>query len=322
MKRLLSIENLQTHFFTSNGVVKAVDGVTLEVSAGGTLGVVGESGSGKSVTAMSVLRLVSEPGRIVSGRILLNGADILTMSVENLREIRGGKIAMIFQEPMTSLNPVFTVGDQIEEAVELHQKGLSKAERRAKVVESLALVRVPDPERVVRSYPHELSGGMRQRAMIAMALACRPALLIADEPTTALDVTIQAQVLELLKELQEKLGMALILITHDLGIIAETVERVAVMYAGRVVETGRTQDLFAGPRHPYTRALLHSLPTLETKGRLQTIPGTVPDLAHLPRGCAYQDRCEKVQPRCRAEEPPLESASGGKERAARCFFPY
>jgi oligopeptide/dipeptide ABC transporter ATP-binding protein len=320
MKPLLRIENLQTHFFTSNGVVKAVDGVSLEVAQGGTLGVVGESGSGKSVTALSILRLVSEPGRIVGGKILLGDTDILTLPDDKLREVRGGRVAMIFQEPMTSLNPVFTIGDQIEEAVELHQKGLSKAERRAKVVESLSLVRVPDPERVVRSYPHELSGGMRQRAMIAMALACRPALLIADEPTTALDVTIQAQVLELLKELQQKLKMALILITHDLGIIAETVERVAVMYAGRVVETGRTEDLFASPRHPYTRALLKSLPTLETKERLQTIPGSVPDLAHLPRGCSYQDRCEKVQTRCREEEPPLEPKDG--DRAARCFFPY
>lgn len=314
MNSLLNIENLQTHFFTSNGVVKAVDGVSLEIPEGGTLGIVGESGSGKSVTAMSILRLVSEPGRIVGGKISFQGTDLLSLPTDRLREVRGGRIAMIFQEPMTSLNPVFTIGNQIEEAVELHQKGLSKSERWSKVVESLALVRVPDPERVARSYPHELSGGMRQRAMIAMALACRPQLLIADEPTTALDVTIQAQVLELLRELQEKLKMALIMITHDLGIIAETVDRVAVMYAGRVVETGKTADLFVKPRHPYTRALLQSLPTLETKGRLQTIPGSVPDLARLPRGCAYQDRCEKVQARCRADEPPLEGV--------RCFFPY
>jgi len=319
MNPLLQIEDLKTHFFTSSGVVKAVDGVSLSVPEGGTLGIVGESGSGKSVTAMSVLRLVSEPGRIVGGKVLLrhNGesVDLLTLPVERLRDVRGGKIAMVFQEPMTSLNPVFTIGDQIEEAVALHQTGLSKPERWAKVVESLSLVRVPDPERAARSYPHELSGGMRQRAMIAMALSCRPKLLIADEPTTALDVTIQAQVLELLRELREKLGMALVLITHDLGIIAETVDRVAVMYAGRVVEEGATADLFANPRHPYTRALLHALPTLETKGRLQTIPGSVPDLSKLPRGCAYQDRCERVQARCRSEEPPLEGGS-------RCFYPY
>jgi peptide/nickel transport system ATP-binding protein len=315
MNPLLKIEDLKTHFFTSSGVVKAVDGVSLEVSQGGTLGIVGESGSGKSVTALSVLRLVSEPGRIVGGRILLDTIDILKLPDDELRDVRGGKVAMIFQEPMTSLNPVFTIGDQIGEAVALHQKGLSKPERWSKVIESLALVRVPDPGRAARSYPHELSGGMRQRAMIAMALSCRPALLIADEPTTALDVTIQAQVLELLAELRERLGMAVVLITHDLGIVAETVDRVAVMYAGRVVEEGATEDLFEKPRHPYTRALLHALPTLATRERLQTIPGTVPDLSKLPRGCAYQDRCERVQARCRAEEPPLE---GG----ARCFYPY
>jgi peptide/nickel transport system ATP-binding protein len=319
MTSLLEIRDLQTHFFTSSRVVKAVDGVSLSVPEGGTLGIVGESGSGKSVTALSILRLVSEPGRIVGGKILFRGVDLLSLPQDRLRDIRGGQIAMIFQEPMTSLNPVFTIGNQIEEAVALHQKGLSGSERKAKVVESLALVRVPDPERVARSYPHELSGGMRQRAMIAMALSCRPALLIADEPTTALDVTIQAQVLALLNELRVKLRMALILITHDLGIIAETVDNVAVMYAGRVVETARTAALFESPRHPYTRALLRSLPTLGTKGRLQTIPGSVPNLARLPKGCAYQDRCEKVQEKCRQEEPPLE---GPGDRAARCFFPY
>jgi peptide/nickel transport system ATP-binding protein len=328
MGPLLEIQDLKTHFFTSNGVVKAVDGVSLSIPEGGTLGIVGESGSGKSVTALSILRLVSEPGRIIGGKILFNqgreSVDLLSLPADKLRDVRGGKIAMIFQEPMTSLNPVFTIGDQIEEAVGLHQKGLSKSQRWEKVVESLSLVRVPDPERVARAYPHELSGGMRQRAMIAMALSCRPALLIADEPTTALDVTIQAQVLALLNELKEKLKMALILITHDLGIIAETVENVAVMYAGRVVETASTGALFENPRHPYTRALLKSLPTLETKGRLQTIPGSVPDLARLPKGCAYQDRCEKVQDKCRREEPPLDPPENSKVagRAARCFFPY
>jgi peptide/nickel transport system ATP-binding protein len=320
---LLQIENLQTHFFTSGGVVKAVDGVSLEVSEGGTLGIVGESGSGKSVTALSVLKLVSEPGRIVGGRILFKRegetVDLLKLPSDKLRAVRGGRIAMIFQEPMTSLNPVFTIGNQIEEAVALHQKGLSRSARKAKVIESLSLVRVPDPDRVAASYPHELSGGMRQRAMIAMALSCRPELLIADEPTTALDVTIQAQVLALLNELREKLKMALILITHDLGIIAETVDSVAVMYAGKVVETGPTKDLFAAPRHPYTRALLKALPTLKTEGRLQTIPGTVPDLANLPRAARIKTAAKKVQERCRREDPKLEGSGG---RAARCFFPY
>ncbi len=326
MESLLEIEELKTHFFTSSGVYKAVDGVSLSIARGGRLGIVGESGSGKSVTAFSVLRLVSAPGRIVDGKIWLhrNGEkiDLLSLPDEKLRDIRGGRVAMIFQEPMTSLNPVFTIGDQIEEAVELHQK-LPKNQRWAQVVESLKLVGIPDAERVARSYPHELSGGMRQRAMIAMALSCRPDLLIADEPTTALDVTIQAQVLELLKDLQKKLGMAFILITHDLGIIAETVDQVAVMYAGKIVEQGPTRSIFANPRHPYTRALLNSLPGLEepkSQGRLQTIPGSVPDLSRLPKGCAFQDRCEKVQARCRQEEPPLEEKAAGHR--ARCFYPY
>jgi len=323
MDPLLQIENLRTHFFTSAGVVKAVDGVSLAVPRGGRLGIVGESGSGKSVTAFSILRLVSLPGRIVGGKVWLHRdgerVDLLTLPQDKLREVRGGKIAMIFQEPMTSLNPVFTIGDQIEEAVELHQR-VAKADRRDKVIESLRLVHVADAERVARSYPHELSGGMRQRVMIAMALSCRPDLLIADEPTTALDVTIQAQVLELLKELQEKLRMAFILITHDLGIIAETVEEVAVMYAGRVVEQASTQELFQNPRHPYTKALLESLPGLEGEGRLKTIAGSVPDLSRLPRGCAYQDRCEKAQPSCRERE--IELTVIENERKVRCLYPY
>ena len=320
MENLLIIENLKTHFFTSSGVVKAVDGVSLSIPKGGRLGIVGESGCGKSVTALSILRLVSPPGKVVSGKILLDGkVDLLSLPEPEMRKIRGGRIAMIFQEPMTSLNPVFTVGNQIEEAVVLHQD-LPKNKRWETVIESLRLVGIPDPERVAQSYPHELSGGMRQRVMIAMALSCRPDLLIADEPTTALDVTIQAQVLALLTELQEKLKMAFILITHDLGIIAETVEEVAVMYAGRVVEQASTVELFEKPRHPYSRALLKSLPSLEGKERLQTISGSVPDLARLPKGCAYQDRCEKVQTRCREEEPDLfESVRGHR---ARCFYPY
>lgn len=324
MEDLLKIQNLKTYFFTSSGTVKAVDDVSLSLGAGDRVGIVGESGSGKSVTALSLLRLVSPPGRIVGGRVLFsqNGefVDLLSLPADRLRSVRGGKIAMIFQEPMSSLNPVFTVGDQIAEAVFLHQKGLSKAEVEKKVIESLTLVRISDPERVAGSYPHELSGGMRQRVMIAMALSCRPALLIADEPTTALDVTIQAQVLNLLKDLQEKLKMAFILITHDLGIIAETVDRVEVMYAGRIVEEAATGELFRQPRHPYTKALLKALPTLEASGRLQTIPGSVPNLAELPVGCPYQERCERVQDRCRQEMPDL--AEQKPDHRVRCFFPY
>jgi oligopeptide/dipeptide ABC transporter ATP-binding protein len=332
MNELLKIENLKTYFYTSSGVVKAVDDVSFSVPKKGRLGIVGESGCGKSITSLSILRLVSSPGKIIGGKILFNPPnppfskgdeggfiDLLAASENTMRKIRGGKIAMIFQEPMTSLNPVFTVGNQIEEAVELHQD-LSKAERWETVIESLRLVGIPDPERIAKSYPHELSGGMRQRVMIAMALSCRPALLIADEPTTALDVTIQAQVLALLKDVQEKLGMAFILITHDLGVIAETVDEVAVMYAGKIVERASTEALFEHPRHPYTRALLHSLPSLETHGRLQTIPGSVPDLSKLPRGCVYQDRCEKAQAKCREEEPVLTELS--PEHYGRCYFPY
>jgi peptide/nickel transport system ATP-binding protein len=324
MKPILQVQNLQTYFATPSGAVKAVDGVSFDLFAGETLGLVGESGSGKSVTALSILRLVSEPGKIVGGKILFqekeeNPVDLLTLPPERMREVRGGKIAMIFQEPMTCLNPVFTVGDQIEEAVVLHQTDLTRADRKAAVIESLRLVKIPDPERVVRAYPHELSGGMRQRIMIAMALSCRPAILIADEPTTALDVTVQAQVLDLLRELRETLGMSLLLITHDLGIIAETVKRTVVMYAGRIVEESSTADLFANPRHPYTRALLKSLPTLEkSAARLRTIPGTVPSLARLPQGCAFQDRCDRVANLCRDEAPALEKTG---DRSVRCYFP-
>ncbi len=323
MEPLLSIENLKTYFFTSSGTVKTVDDVSLSVRSSGRLGIVGESGCGKSMTALSILRLVSSPGKIVGGKVFLDGAkknlDLISLPEQEMRKIRGGRIAMIFQDPMTSLNPVFTIGDQIEEAVALHQN-LPKNKRWEAVIESLRKVKIPDSERVAKSYPHELSGGMRQRAMIAMALSCKPDLLIADEPTTALDVTIQAQVLLLLKELQEELKMAFILITHDLGIIAETVEDVVVMYAGKVVERASTEKLFEHPRHPYTRALLQSVPTLESRGRLATIAGSVPDLSHLPQGCLYQDRCERVQSRCRQEDPPLFELAPGHD--GRCFFPY
>ena len=320
MENLLTIENLRTYFFTSDGIVKSVDGINLSVKRGGRLGIVGESGSGKSVTAFSILRLVSPPGKIISGKVILKDTgDLLSLSESEIRKVRGSKVAMVFQEPMTSLNPVFTIGDQIEEAIALHQN-LSKQERKKQVIESLRLVGIPDPERIADSYPHELSGGMRQRAMIAMALSCRPDLLIADEPTTALDVTIQAQVLALLKDLQKKLEMSFILITHDLGIIAETVEDVAVMYAGHVVEQASTSKLFETPRHPYTRALLKAIPSMDGDRSLTAIPGSVPDLAHLPKGCPYQNRCENVQSKCYESDPELVEAT--PTHWVRCYFPY
>ncbi len=323
MEDLLRVESLQTHFFTSMGVARAVDGVSFSLKRGGRVGIVGESGCGKSVTALSLLRLVAPPGRTVGGHVYFgsDSQDLLALRESEIRKIRGARIAMIFQEPMTSLNPVFTIENQIGEGIALHRQ-LGPEEVRAEVRESLRLVGVADPDRVARAYPHELSGGMRQRAMIAMALSCRPELLIADEPTTALDVTIQAQVLGLLRELQEKLGMATLLITHDLGVIAESVEEVLVMYAGWVVERAATERLFQQPRHPYTRALLHSLPTLHgeaSSGRLPTIPGTVPDLTRLPGGCVFQGRCARVEARCREEVPPMTSVDPGHD--VRCFFP-
>ncbi len=253
---LLTVENLRTHFFTSSGVVKAVDGVSFSIERGGRLGIVGESGSGKSVTALSILRLVSPPGRIVSGKVLLEGTDLLSLSEERMREIRGRRISIVFQEPSTSLNPVMTIGAQIGEAIRAHQPSLNKKEREEQILESLEKVRLADPARIAKSYPHEISGGMRQRAMIAMTLSTRPDLLIADEPTTALDVTVQAQILELIRELQTSTGMALILITHDIGIIAEAVDQAIVMRGGEVVEQAGVEDLFREPQHPYTRQLL------------------------------------------------------------------
>jgi oligopeptide/dipeptide ABC transporter ATP-binding protein len=318
---LLEIEGLQTHFFTEAGTVKAVDGVNLTVRKGETLGIVGESGCGKSVTALSVLRLIpNPPGKIVGGRILLEGRNLLTLPEEQMRKVRGGSISMIFQEPMTSLNPVFTVGDQIAEGIRLHQ-GLSKRESWNKAIEMLRLVRIPDPERRVSEYPHQMSGGMRQRVMIAMALSCNPQLLIADEPTTALDVTIQAQILELLNQLKAELGMAVMLITHDLGVVADTAARVAVMYAGRVVEEAPVLELFTNPLHPYTQGLLNSIPRLEKtqrQPRLQAIPGMVPDLLDLPQGCKFQARCTKIFEPCRGEEPQLKTM--GKDHRVRCYL--
>ncbi len=322
-ERLLEVQDLVTEFRTEHGTVRAVDRVSFEIGPGVTLGVVGESGCGKSVTALSILRLVPDPpGRIAAGRIRYRGRDLLELAEPDMRDIRGHKISMIFQEPMTSLNPVLTAGEQVAEAVRLHQKK-SRSQARDVAVEMLGLVGIPSPAERLRSYPHQLSGGMRQRVMIAMALACRPDLLIADEPTTALDVTIQAQILDLLRRLQAELGMSIMLITHDLGVVADSCEEVVVMYAGRVVERALTADLFAAPRHHYTVGLLQSVPSYRSteggpRARLQEIRGMVPSLHELPRGCAFQDRCPGVQERCRREEPEL-AALGPS--LVRCHFP-
>jgi peptide/nickel transport system ATP-binding protein len=315
---ILEIEDLNTHFFTREGVVRAVDGVSYALHRGKTLGVVGESGCGKSVTALSILRLVANPpGRIVGGAIRFDGKDLLKLSESQMERIRGNDISMIFQEPMTSLNPVFTVGHQISETVVLHQK-LSKRDGLDKAVEMLRLVHIPEPERRVHEYPHQLSGGMRQRVMIAMALSCNPKILIADEPTTALDVTIQAQILDLMQELREKLGTAIILITHDMGVIAENAERVVVMYAGKKVEEADADELFSRPCHPYTEGLLGSIPRLDlvakqntNRGRLHEIEGVVPSLYNLPPGCTFADRCDYATDQCRVAFPPLEEKRPG-----------
>ena len=309
---ILEINDLRTHFFTQAGVVRAVDGVSYAVQAGETLGVVGESGCGKSVTALSVLRLVaSPPGRIVGGTIRFGGTNLLDLSESEMEDIRGNEISMIFQEPMTSLNPLMTVGRQIAEAIALHQ-GLSPGGAMDKAIEMLRRVSIPEPERRVHAYPHQLSGGMRQRVMIAMALSCNPKVLIADEPTTALDVTIQAQILELMRELQETFGTAIVLITHDMGVVAENADRVVVMYAGRKVEEASAKVLFEAPGHPYTRGLLGSLPKLDVaarldarRNRLNEIKGMVPPLHNLPEGCTFAPRCEFATDQCRTAYPPL-----------------
>ena len=309
---VLEIENLKTHFFTAGGVVRAVDGVSYAVCSGETLGVVGESGCGKSVTALSVLRLVaSPPGRIVDGAIRFAGRNLLDLTEREMEAIRGNDISMIFQEPMTSLNPLMTVGRQISEAIALHQ-GLSRHEAFVQAVEMLRRVHIPEAERRVHAYPHQLSGGMRQRVMIAMALSCGPRVLIADEPTTALDVTIQAQILDLMRELQDRLGTAIILITHDLGVVAENADRVVVMYAGRKVEEASAKALFESPGHPYTLGLLGSIPNLEVAAqtntrrvRLSEIKGMVPSLADLPKGCTFAPRCGFATDECNAQYPPL-----------------
>jgi oligopeptide/dipeptide ABC transporter ATP-binding protein len=327
---LLSVRDLVTTFRAHDATVRAVDGVSFDVPEGTSVGLVGESGCGKSVTSLSILRLVPEPpGRIESGQILFRDRDLLALPEREMRAVRGDQISMIFQEPMTSLNPVYTVGSQIVEAIRLHRK-VSRRAAHARAVEMLRLVGVPSPEESSRTYPHELSGGMRQRVMIAMALSCEPKLLVADEPTTALDVTIQAQILDLLSKLQRELGMSVLLITHDLGIVAEHTSHVLVMYAGKIVESAPVADLFAHPRHPYTRGLLESIPRPrapqapgtkvqpKARVRLRTIEGMVPDLTHLPPGCRFADRCPLVMDECKRAEPELRPLGDGS-RSARCI---
>src|SRR5437660_1955113 len=315
MAHLLEVKNLRTHFQTREGLVRAVDGVNFYLDRGELLGLVGESGCGKSITALSIMRLVAPPGKIVAGEILFDGRDLLKLSNAEMRDVRGNDVAMSFQDPMPSLNPVFTVGEQIAEALRLHRK-LSRKAARAAAIDAMREVSIPDHEMRVDDYPHQLSGGMRQRVMIAMALACDPKLLIADEPTTALDVTIQAQILELLDNLRKTRDLAVLLITHDLGVVAEVADRVAVMYTGKIVEQSPVEELFARPKHPYTEGLLRSVPKLTAKDvvrteRLQTIEGTVPRPTALPPGCHFEPRCSYRMPRCREAEIPLYQAMEG-----------
>jgi len=315
-ERLLDVKNLKTYFFTDEGVVRAVDGVDLYIEKGETLGVVGESGCGKSVTALSIMKLIPQPpGRIVEGQISYDGTNLVDLPPNRMRKIRGKEISMIFQEPMTSLNPVFTVGEQIAEAIRLHE-GLGRREAMAKTVDMLKLVHIPNADRRVKEYPHQLSGGMRQRIMIAMALSCNPKLLIADEPTTALDVTIQAQILDLLNELKSRLKMAIMLITHDMGVIAETAQRVVVMYAAKVAEEAPVAELFKEPLHPYTQGLLRSIPRIDlaatARRRLETIPGTVPTLrGDIAPGCRFAPRCPFVKSVCTEKDPVLKEVKPG-----------
>lgn len=322
MNELLKVENLKTYFFTHEGTVKAVDGISFSINRGETLGLVGESGCGKSVTALSIMRLIPHPpGRIVSGEIYSEGKNLLKYNEKEMRKIRGRKISMIFQEPMTSLNPVFTIGNQISEAIMLHQ-GLNRKDAFEKCVEMLKLVRIPSPEKRVHEYPYQLSGGMRQRAMIAMALSCNPKILIADEPTTALDVTIQAQILDLMNNLKEEMGTAIIIITHNLGVIAEMSEKVLVMYSGKVVEEGSVDDIFYHPQHPYTKGLLETIPRIDRDIRpgekLPEIPGMIPSLCSLPEGCSFHPRCPYIMDICRREEPELKEI--GDHHLCRCWL--
>ena len=318
-EKLLQVKELKTSFYTESGVVRAIDGVSFDVFGGETLGIVGESGCGKSVTSMSVLRLIPQPpGKIESGEILFEGKDLTKIDDEQMRQIRGNKISMIFQEPMTSLNPVFTIGYQIAEVLQLH-RSMSKEQCEVETLKLLKMVGIPRAESVIKDYPFALSGGMKQRAMIAMALACQPALLIADEPTTALDVTIQAQILRLMKDLQKETGMSIMFITHDLGVIAEMSDRVIVMYAGHIVEQADVRSIFRDPRHPYTVGLLNSKPDRYTsEQRLHVIPGNVPNLLKRPQGCQFHPRCEHCMEICRAKMPPLTESADG--RTVRCWL--
>ena len=319
---LLEVKNLKTKFRTDDGEFYAVDDVSFSVKPGRTLGIVGESGCGKSVTSLSVMRLIQAPGNIDNGEILLNGKNILKLSENEMMKLRGSDMAMIFQEPMTSLNPVYTIGNQIDEAVATHNPKFSNQQVKDRTVEMLKKVGIPAPEKRYFEYPHQLSGGMRQRVMIAMAMSCNPTLLIADEPTTALDVTIQAQILDLMRNLQKDFNMGMILITHDLGVVAEMCQDVIVMYAGRVVEQGTVEDIFYRPKHPYTKGLLDSIPHFETGSKLQqlrTIPGLVPSLMNLPKGCRFRDRCNRAQEDCKAVDPRLENLRGAHKVA--CHHP-
>ncbi len=304
-EKLLEIKDLHTFFYTDAGVVKAVNGVSFQVNKGQTIGIVGESGCGKSVMSLSIMRLIQDPGKIVEGQVIFNGQDLVKLSQGEMRKINGDRISMIFQEPMTSLNPVFTVGNQIAESLILHEN-LTKKQAREKAIEMISTVGIPRAEGIFDSYPHELSGGMRQRIMIAMALSCNPELLIADEPTTALDVTIQAQILDLLKEIKRKFGTSIMLITHDLGVVAEMADYVIVMYAGRIIEQGNVNDIYLNPMHPYTIGLLKSKPSITTvSDRLYTIPGQVPNLINLPEICYFSDRCKMCQDICKQGFPKL-----------------
>ena len=315
---VLSVENLVTSFKITGREINAVDNCSFSVKKGKTLGIVGESGCGKSVTSLSLMRLIPDPpGKIVSGKVIFENKNLLNLSEKEMRSVRGNKISMIFQEPMTSLNPVYTIGNQIAEVFILH-KGATKKQARELSIDMLKQVRIPSPEKRIDEYPHQLSGGMRQRVMIAIAIACKPSLLIADEPTTALDVTIQAQILALMNNLQKENGMSTILITHDFGVVAETCDDVAVMYAGKIVEKASTKDIFSNPKHPYTIGLLNSIPKLgEKRQRLNTIPGIVPALSKLPQGCRFQDRCSLVSSECKLKEPELRSIKEDKQVA--CF---
>lgn len=313
---ILQVENLVTTFQSGGKIIRAVDNCSFNVTKGKTLGIVGESGSGKSVTSLSIMRLVPDPpGKITSGKIIFEGANLLDLSERQMRSLRGNKMAMIFQEPMTSLNPVYTIGNQISEVFILHKQATAKQARELSI-EMLKQVRIPSPEKRIDEYPHQLSGGMRQRVMIAMSLACKPNLLIADEPTTALDVTIQSQILALMNELQEQNNMAIILITHDFGVVAQTCDDVAVMYAGRIVEKATVHDIFKDPKHPYTKSLLNAIPRLgEKKKHLNTIQGHVPSLGDLPQGCRFQNRCPVASGECRVADPPLETKENGRQVA-------